>query len=62
MQVLGDKTSSDDDFSPSESETYIPDDTDRFVACDGSAGCPVYDVSETGGSEAEFVLSPCFVG
>jgi len=40
-----------EDFSPSESETYIPDDTDRFVRKDGSAGCPAYDVSETDGSE-----------
>jgi len=31
----------------SSSETYIPDDTDRF-ACEagGSAGCPAYDVED----------------
>ncbi|MCL1876733.1 ATP-dependent DNA helicase RecG [Candidatus Saccharibacteria bacterium] len=44
-----------EDFSPSESETYIPDDTDRLVRKDGSAGCPAYDVSETDGSEKKIL-------
>ena len=44
---------SDEDLSPSESKTYIPDDTDRFVRKDGSAGLPAYDVFESDGSEKE---------
>ena len=58
---------SDEDLLPSQSKR-LPDDTDRFVACDGSAGCPArgprensfswgeeYDVSETDGSEEKTV-------
>ncbi|MCL2174314.1 tRNA-dihydrouridine synthase, partial [Candidatus Saccharibacteria bacterium] len=38
--------------------TSIPDVPDRFVRKDGSAGAPVYDVSETDGSEEESIPLP----
>ena len=54
---------SSEDFLPSDSETYIPDATDRFVFAseknkikDGSAGLPAYDVSGADGSSEKTVL------
>ncbi|MCL2174142.1 UvrD-helicase domain-containing protein [Candidatus Saccharibacteria bacterium] len=44
-----------EDFSPSERKTYIPDDADRFVRKDGSAGRPAYDVFRTDGSSGKTV-------
>jgi release factor glutamine methyltransferase len=45
----------DEDFPPSHSKTYIPDDADRFAASGGSAGRPAYDVFEGDGSEEKTV-------
>ena len=47
----------DEDFLPSHVKTYIPDDADRFVREDGSAGRPVYDVFTSDGSEERTVSS-----
>ncbi len=51
-----------EDFSPSQSKTYIPDVPDRFVFSskdksikDGSAGAPAYDVFEGEGSSEKTV-------
>jgi 23S rRNA (uracil1939-C5)-methyltransferase len=42
-----------EDLTPSDTKMYIPDATDRFVASDGSAGSPAYDIFETDGSSGK---------